>query len=61
MSSPKRQSVRFARRTLRSRVGTEKYWPEDRWAQVIQSLRNLQPDHALLLIDLFAWIYGPIV
>ena len=42
-------SRHIARRTLRSRVGAEKYWPEDRWAQVIQSLRDLRPDHALLL------------
>jgi ADP-heptose:LPS heptosyltransferase len=42
-------SRHIARRTLRSRVGTGKYWPEARWAQVIQSLRNLRPDHALLL------------
>jgi heptosyltransferase-3 len=42
-------SRHIARRTLRSRVGTEKYWPEARWAQVIQSLRSLRPDHALLL------------
>ena len=42
-------SRHIARRTLRSRVATEKYWPEDRWAQVIQSLRDLRPDYALLL------------
>lgn len=42
-------SRHIARRTLRSRIGAEKYWPEDRWAQVIQSLRDLRPDHALLL------------
>jgi heptosyltransferase-2/heptosyltransferase-3 len=42
-------SRHIARRTLRSRVGAEKYWPEDRWAQVIRSLRDLRPDHALLL------------
>jgi heptosyltransferase-3 len=42
-------SRHIARRTLRSRAGTEKYWPEARWAQVIRSLRDLRPDHALLL------------
>jgi heptosyltransferase-2/heptosyltransferase-3 len=42
-------SRHIARRTLRSRASAEKYWPEARWAQVIQSLRNLRPDHALLL------------
>ena len=42
-------SRHIARRTLRSRAGAEKYWPEARWAQVINSLRALRPDHALLL------------
>jgi heptosyltransferase-3 len=42
-------SRHIARRTLRSRESAEKYWPEERWAQVIQSLRDLRPDHALLL------------
>ncbi len=42
-------SRHIARRTLRSRVGAEKYWPEERWAQVLKSLRDLRPDHALLL------------
>jgi heptosyltransferase III len=42
-------SRHIARRTLRSRAGAEKYWPEARWAQVIRSLRDLRPDHALLL------------
>jgi heptosyltransferase-2/heptosyltransferase-3 len=42
-------SRHIARRTIRSRVGAEKYWPEDRWAQVLRSLSDLRPDHALLL------------
>jgi heptosyltransferase-2/heptosyltransferase-3 len=27
----------------------EKYWPEDRWGQVINRVRALQPDHAVFL------------
>jgi heptosyltransferase-2/heptosyltransferase-3 len=42
-------SRHIARRTIRSRAGAEKYWPEDRWAQVLRSLSDLRPDHALLL------------
>lgn len=42
-------SRHVARRTIRSRTGAEKYWPEDRWAQVLRSLSDLRPDHALLL------------
>jgi lipopolysaccharide heptosyltransferase III len=42
-------SRHIARRALRSRAGAEKYWPEARWAKVIRSLRDLRPDHALLL------------
>jgi heptosyltransferase-3 len=42
-------SRHIARRTLRSPAGAEKYWPEERWAQVIQSLAQLRPDHNLLL------------
>jgi Glycosyltransferase family 9 (heptosyltransferase) len=42
-------SRHIARRTLRSRAGAEKYWPEERWAQVIQSLTDLRPDYAVLL------------
>ena len=42
-------SRHIARRTLRSRIGAEKYWPEARWARVLESLRDALPDHALLL------------
>jgi ADP-heptose:LPS heptosyltransferase len=42
-------SRHIARRSIRSRVGTEKYWPEARWSQVINSLRDIRPDHAILL------------
>jgi len=42
-------SRHIARRTIRSRAGAEKYWPEERWDQVIRSLTDLRPDHALLL------------
>jgi len=39
----------IARRAVRSRVSTDKYWPENRWSRVIRSLRDLRPDHALML------------
>jgi len=42
-------SRHLARRTIRSRAGAEKYWPEDRWAQVLRSLSELRPEHSLLL------------
>jgi len=42
-------SRHIARRTIRSRAGAEKYWPEDRWDQVLRSLTDLRPDCALLL------------
>jgi heptosyltransferase-2/heptosyltransferase-3 len=42
-------SRHIARRTIRSRAGAEKYWPEERWAQVLRSVSDLRPDHALLL------------
>src|ERR1700722_6443094 len=42
-------SRRIARRSLRSRVGIDKYWPEARWSAVIQALRDLQPDSAVVL------------
>jgi heptosyltransferase III len=42
-------SRHIARRTIRSRAGTEKYWPEARWGEVIKSVRDLRPDHAVLL------------
>jgi heptosyltransferase-3 len=42
-------SRHIARRAIRSRAGYEKYWPEERWGQVIKSVRDLRPDHAVLL------------
>lgn len=42
-------SRHIARRTIRSRARAEKYWPEDRWDQVLRSLTDLRPDCALLL------------
>jgi Glycosyltransferase family 9 (heptosyltransferase) len=42
-------SRHLARRSVRARARTDKYWPEGRWSQVIRSLRALRPDHALLL------------
>ena len=42
-------SRRIARRSLRSRVGIDKYWPEARWSTVIRALRDLQPDSTVML------------
>jgi heptosyltransferase-3 len=42
-------SRHMARRGLRSRAGLDKYWPEARWGQVISTVRDLRPDHAVLL------------
>jgi heptosyltransferase-2/heptosyltransferase-3 len=44
-----------SRRTLRRwmprrRKPSDKYWPEDRWAEVIRALRHQHPDHAILLL-----------
>jgi heptosyltransferase-2/heptosyltransferase-3 len=30
-------------------VGTDRYWPEERWGKVIKSVRELQPEHAVLM------------
>jgi heptosyltransferase-2/heptosyltransferase-3 len=38
------------RRGSRQRVSNTKYWPEERWAQVIRALREEQPHHAILLL-----------
>lgn len=42
------------KRTMRrgdvQRPSNTKYWPEERWAQVLQGLRTLHPDCALLLL-----------
>jgi ADP-heptose:LPS heptosyltransferase len=37
------------RRLLRARAGADKYWPEERWGSVIQAVRDLLPDHAILI------------
>lgn len=42
-------SRHVARRWLRSRAGASKYWPEQRWGDVVRALRDLRPDHAILL------------
>ncbi len=42
-------SRHIARRGLRSRAGSDKYWPEDRWGEVIRAVRDFRPDHAVLL------------
>lgn len=42
-------SRHIARRTIRSREGAEKYWPEDRWDRVLRALADLRPDYAILL------------
>ncbi len=42
-------SSHIARRAIRSPVGTDRYWPEERWGTVIKSVRDLRPDHAVLL------------
>jgi heptosyltransferase III len=42
-------SSHIARRAIRSPVGTDRYWPEERWGTVIKSVRDLLPGHAVLL------------
>ena len=42
-------SAHIARRAFRSPVGTDRYWPEDRWGRVLNLVRDLRPDHAILL------------
>ena len=41
-------SRHIARRWLRSRSGTSKYWPEEDWAEVVRAVRAACPHHALL-------------
>jgi heptosyltransferase-2/heptosyltransferase-3 len=41
---------RTMRRGSRQRVSNTKYWPEERWAQVIRALREERPHHAILLL-----------
>jgi len=42
-------SSHIARRAIRSPAGTDRYWPEDRWARVIESVRDRPPDLAIFL------------
>ena len=41
---------RTMRGWLRRRATNTKYWPEERWAQVIRGLRAARPDAAILLL-----------
>ena len=41
-------SRHIARRWLRPRSGTSKYWPEEHWAKVVGAVRETCPNHALL-------------
>jgi hypothetical protein len=41
-------SRHIARRWIRPRAGTSKYWPEERWAMVVRAVRETRPDHAIL-------------
>jgi heptosyltransferase-2/heptosyltransferase-3 len=41
-------SRHIARRWLRPRSGTSKYWPEDRWSQVVRAVRETCPRHLIL-------------
>ena len=41
-------SRHVARRRVRSRSGALKYWPEDRWAEVVRAVRAHCPDQAII-------------
>jgi ADP-heptose:LPS heptosyltransferase len=41
-------SRHIARRWFRPRSGTSKYWPEERWAKVVQAVREHLPSHAIV-------------
>lgn len=41
-------SRHVARRRLRSRTGAAKYWPEERWAQVVRAVHARCPDQAIV-------------
>jgi ADP-heptose:LPS heptosyltransferase len=41
-------SRHVARRRLRARSGAAKYWPEERWAEVVRAVRAHRPQHALV-------------
>jgi ADP-heptose:LPS heptosyltransferase len=38
----------------RQRATNTKYWPEERWAEVIRAMRAEKPDHAILLLGVRA-------
>jgi ADP-heptose:LPS heptosyltransferase len=41
-------SRHIARRTLRPRSGTSKYWPEEHWSKVVAAVRETCPSHVIL-------------
>jgi heptosyltransferase-2/heptosyltransferase-3 len=41
-------SAHIARRWLRPRSATDRYWPEERWAKVVTAVRAHCPEHAIL-------------
>lgn len=41
-------SRHVARRRLRARAGTAKYWPEERWAEVVRAVRARCPEQAII-------------
>ena len=41
-------SRHVARRRLRSRAGASKYWPEERWAEVVRAVRARSPGQAIV-------------
>jgi ADP-heptose:LPS heptosyltransferase len=41
---------RTMRRGFRKRASNTKYWPEQNWAAVLRGLRDLHPDHAILML-----------
>ncbi len=41
---------RTMRRGLRRLAANSKYWPNERWAQVLRHLRGEHPDHAIVLL-----------
>ena len=41
-------SRHVARRRLRARSGASKYWPEERWAEVVRAVRARRPEQAIV-------------
>ena len=41
---------RTMRRGLRQRSSNSKYWPEEQWSAVLRGLRELHPQHTILLL-----------